>query len=162
MPEIRYQVPGVPSALRSSAFTPVYARPAQNNLAYKYAVTGTQGRVAVPAPTIDTVPSPDAGDLATMGYARSSDAPPAWWPQQWFQGVALERPGAGMPIQVYDPVHPGKTTVIPVPAVPLAPAQRAASAAIARVAILNRVRDLPWYPRRWRTPPAGGAGNSGG
>jgi hypothetical protein len=65
-----------------------------------------------------------------------------------------------MPIQLYDPVHPGRTTVLPVPVPAIGKVLRSNQAMTARRALLNRVRQLPWYPRTWVTPPADGAGNS--
>lgn len=167
MPEIRYQVPGVPEgpAMGLSAFTPAFAYPAASgHQAYKYDVTIYSGMVRVDAPTAElgTPPSPDRGDLANSGTARSSDAPDAWWPGKGYQAVAIERPGAGMPVATPDN---GDTvawrSLLPVPAQSIAGRSRRDSARLARPAIINRIRQLPWYPRTWVTPNAKGAGNSG-
>jgi hypothetical protein len=115
---MRYTVPGVPPQLASTAFTPHLNRHAATGAQrYKYALHGSPGTVGIPAPTRDTAPSPDPGDLALAGTSRSPDAPDVWYPTQYFQGVAIERPGAGMPVRVYDPTQPGPTTLLPVPAV---------------------------------------------
>ena len=153
MAEVRYQVPGVPAgpARGLSAFTPGLTRQAGGGAQrYKYAVTSLLGRGAIPAPTVNTQMSPDLGDLAQAGTARSSDAPQAWWPQQSYQALAVERPGAGMPIAYYSPQFPGRTTLLPVPAVNLRTRYLADSARLSRRAVLNRVRQLPWWPRTWQ------------
>jgi hypothetical protein len=160
VPSFRYVVPGLPPEQHGrTAFAPVFpGYAASGRQAYKYAVTSWLGRVAAPAPTVNTQISPDAGDKAQMGYSRSSDAPDAWYPQKGYQGEICEPPGAGMPIQVYDMNRPGLTTVLPVPAVAVAPTSRRDSATLARPALLNRARQLPWWPRTRVTPdwPAGG------
>jgi len=118
MPTWRYTVPGVPPALACTAFTPLFDyRAGSGHQSYKYAVDGQPGTRAVPAPRFATSRQDDPTAQAMMGSARSTDAPPVWYPQQYFQHFIAERPGAGMPIRVYDPVHPGPTTVLPVPAV---------------------------------------------
>lgn len=150
MPEVRYQVPGVPDgpAAGLTAFMPQLTyHAASGHQAYKYDVVSYLGLVQVPAPTGDTQMSPDAGDLALTGAGRSSDAPQAWWPQKGYQARALERPGAGMPIQVYSPTQPGLTTVLPVPAQDYRAQYVRDSARLARPAILQRIRQLPWFPR---------------
>lgn len=159
MPEVRYQVPGVPEgpARGLSAFTPGLTRQAAGGAQrYKYAVTSLLGRGAVPAPTVNTQMSPDEGDKAQMGTARSSDAPQAWWPQQSYQAIIAERPGAGMPIAYYSPQYPGRTTLLPVPAVDYRGIYQQESARLSRAAVLNRVRQLPWWPRTWNARSGSG------
>ena len=154
MPDVRYSVPGVPPgpAAGLSAFLPHFNRPAASGAqSYKYAVGVIQ---RAPAPTRDTAPSPDVGDLANVGTSRSTDAPDSYWPQKYYQGFIAEPPGAGMPVQRYDTVRPGLTTVLPVPALNPAGTLRRDSAVLARQAILNRVRQLPWFPRVYRAPNA--------
>lgn len=114
---MRYTVPGVPPQLACTAFTPHMNRIRGSGAQrYKYAVDSSPGTTGIPAPTRDTVPSPDLGDLAQAGAARSSDAPEVWYPQIHYQAYAIERPGAGMPIRIYDPTQAGPTTLLPAPA----------------------------------------------
>ena len=160
MPHVGYRMPGVPPgpAKGASAFMPPFqpycASGAQQ---YKYALVSYLGRVAIPMQARrDTQISPDPGDKAQMGYARSSDAPDAIWPQKSFQYRAVERPG--MPIAYYSPTRPGRTTLLPVPAEDYRALYQRKSARLSRVAILNRVRQLPWWPRTYRAPD--GSGNS--
>lgn len=150
MPDVRYSVPGVPEgpAAGLTAFMPQFIRHAASGAqAYKYDVDSYLGMVAVPAPTGDTQMSPDTGDMALTGSGRSSDAPQAWWPQKSYQRVAIERPGAGMPVQVYSPTQPGLTTLLPVPATDLRALYQRDSARLSYRAVLNRVRQVPWFPR---------------
>lgn len=150
MPDVRYNVPGVPPgpAAGITAFMPQFVRHAASGAqAYKYDVELYQGMRRIDAPTGDTQMSPDSGDMATGAQARSSDAPEAWWPSKGFQRVALERPGAGMPIKVYDPARPGPTTLLPVPAQDFRAQYTRDSARLAYRAVLQRARSLPWFPR---------------
>lgn len=153
MPDVRYNVPGVPPgpAAGITAFMPQFIRHAASGAqAYKYDLDLYLGLRAVPAPTGDTQMSPDAGDMAMGGYARSQDAPQAWWPQKGYQRTALERPGAGMPIKVYDPARPGPTTVLPVPAQDFRAQYTRDSARLTYRAILQRTRNVPWFPKVYR------------
>jgi hypothetical protein len=107
----KYVVPGIPQGAQLSAFMPGWVRLGGSGaVQYKQAVSGSPGTSGIPAPTRDTVPSPDLGDIAQMGSARSSDAPDVWYPQQYYQRKLTERPGAGMPIRVYS------DNLLPVPA----------------------------------------------
>lgn len=155
MAEARYQVPGIPEgpAAGLSAFMPqLTPHAASGAQAYKYDVVSYLGLVQVPAPTGDTQISPDIGDAGMMGSGRSSDAPQAWWPQKGYQATALERPGAGMPVQVYSPTQPGLTTLLPVPAQDYRAQYGRDSARLARPAILQRIRQLPWFPKLYQAP----------
>lgn len=155
MAEVRYQVPGVPPgpAAGMTAFLPHFNRAAAGGAqSYKYAVSGHPGTRRIPAPTLNTQMQPDEGDKAQMGTARSSDAPQAWWPQQYYQRFLAERPGAGMPVAVYSPTQPGRTTLLPVPSRDLGIVGRSDSARLARATLLNRVRQLPWFPRVYSAP----------
>jgi len=157
MPEVSYRVPGVPPGPGQgiTAFLPHFNRHAAGGAqSYKYAVVGHPGTRMIPAPTIDTVPSPDLGDLAQMGYARSSDAPPGIWPNKYYQTYIAEPPGAGMPIQYYSPTQPGLTSLLPIPANNVALGLRSNSARLSRKALLNRVKQLPWWPRTYEAPNA--------
>lgn len=158
MPDPRYSVPGIGQgpAAGLTAFLPHFTRPAASGAqSYKYAVRGAPGTWAHPAPTVDTQMSPDEGDKAQMGSARSSDAPQAWWPQDYDQLFIGEWPGAGMPIAVYSPTQPGLTTVIPVPATDFRALWQRNSARLSRPAVLNRVAEVPWFPRNYRAPRGG-------
>lgn len=159
MPDVRYSLPGVPPgpAMGISAFTPPLARQAASGAqSYKYAVAGYPGTRAIPVDTHvnGTPPSPDPGDMSQMGSSRSSDAPDAFWPNQYYQTFIAEPPGGGYPVQVYDPTRPGLTSLLPVPAVQVALHGRGHQAMLARRAVLQRVRQLPWFPRLYKTPRA--------
>lgn len=115
---MRYTVPGVPPQLACTAFTPHLNRMrASGAQRYKYNVHGSPGTTGIPIDMAGAVPSPDLGDLAQAGSSRSSDAPDVIYPGQYFQTVAIEWPGAGMPVRIYDPTAPGPTTLLPYPAV---------------------------------------------
>ena len=157
MPEVSYRVPGVPPAPAAgiTAFMPHYNRPAAGGAqSYKYAVNGYPGTRAVPAPLGaslgNAVGNPVAG--AAMGTARSGDAPPYIYPNQYYQSFIAEPPGAGMPVQYYSPTQPGLTSLLPVPAANPAPGLRRDSARLSRRALLNRVKQLPWYPQQYEAP----------
>lgn len=154
MPDLRYTVPGIGQgpAAGITAFLPHLTRRAASGAqSYKYAVRGWPGTVAHPVEArTNTQMSPDSGDKAQMGYARSSDAPDAWWPQDWDQTFIAERPGAGMPVAVYSPTQPGLTTVIPVPATDFRATWQRDSARLSRRAVLNRVAEVPAWPRTYR------------
>lgn len=157
MPEVRYTVPGVPQgpAAGLSAFLPHANKYAASGAqSYKYGVKDGPATYHH-APTRDTRPSPDMGDRALSGYSQSSDCPDGWWIDDYnVHGPEYERPGAGMPIQFYSPTQPGLTTVLPIPAGNPAPGLRRDSATLARRTILNRVRQLPWFPRLYKAPDA--------
>ena len=108
----KFTVTGVPQGFQLSAILPHFDRLAGSGaVQYKQAVSGSPGTRSIPAPTQNTVPSPDLGDIAQMGTARSSDAPQSWNPQLYYQTALTERPGAGKPIRVYS------DNLMPVPAV---------------------------------------------
>lgn len=155
MPEVRYSVPGVPpvAAMGLSAFMPHFNRAAAGGAqGYKYAVNGSPGTRGIPAPTRDTVPSPDKGDLGLAGQSRSSDAPDMIFPQKYYQEYIAEPPGAGMPVRYYSPTQPGLTSLLPVPAEDGRAGYQRDSARLSRRALLNRVRQLPWFPRMYQAP----------
>jgi hypothetical protein len=94
-----------------SAFTPNLTRLAGSGAQqYKRGVVGQPGTQAIAAPTTDTVPSPDWGDKAQMGTARSKDAPDTWYPQLWYQPGLYSAPGPVTPVKVYS------DNMMPVPA----------------------------------------------
>jgi hypothetical protein len=127
----RYTTTGIPpsqAAVGLSAFMPHFNRLAASGAqAFKGQVTGRPGISAVPVEGLGLpVPSPDPGDMAQMGTSRSTDAPNAIWPNQYYDNPAMQGPdgnrfypGAGMPVQIYNPVRPQDTTMIPVPAADL-------------------------------------------
>lgn len=162
MPEVRYQVPGVPAgpAMGISAFVPHFNRFAASSAqSYKYGIRGGPAQFHA-APTIDTAPQPDAGDRAQMGYARSSDSPDGYWPNDYDVAVnRAERPGAGMPILIPDVADTaGMRSLIPVPAEPVGLVARSNQARLSRTTVLNRVKQLPWFPRVYNAPD-GAAGH---
>jgi len=110
---MRYVVPGVPPGAQPSAFAPHLNRLAGSGAQqYKHAVDGQPGTLGVPAPTRDTAPSPDPGDIAMMGTARSSDAPDVWYPQKYFE-QSLDGNGTMGPVT---PVRVYSDNLLPVPA----------------------------------------------
>jgi hypothetical protein len=156
VPEFRYVLPGLSAEGAQggvSAFTPVYGGHAgSGRQQYKYDLTGRAGTEAIPAPTGNTQISPDMGDKAQAGTARSSDAPDVWFPQEWYQRVIAEPPGAGMPILRVDDTTTAQRTLLPVPAVNVALAARAAQAMSPPTGIVQRVRQLPWKPSLYEAP----------
>lgn len=138
----RYTVSGIPDQLASgealglSAFLPYFNRLAASGAqAYKGQVRGGPA-YGVPITGMGLpVPSPDLGDLAQVGTSRSSDAPNGYWRDNYWIDSAADGPdgcryypGAGMPVQIYDPVRPQDTTMIPVPATDLRAAYQKHSA----------------------------------
>lgn len=108
----KYVLPGVPAGAQLSAFMPSWTKYAASGaLQYKATVNGQPGTQGIPAPTRDTVPQPDLGDIANMGTSRSSDAPDVWYPQIYFQRTLDSAPGFVVPVQVYS------DNLVPVPAV---------------------------------------------
>lgn len=157
MPEFRYSVPGIPpeESAGLSAFMPHANRYAASGAqTYKYAVRGYPGTRGIPAPTINTQMSADRGDLAQTGFARSSDAPDMWWPQDYDQTFIAEAPGAGMPILRIDPVNPGPRSLLPVAAVDVTDIARGRQAMSPPTGVVQRVRQLPWFPRLYQAPGA--------
>lgn len=154
MTDVRFSVPGVPpeAAKGITAFAPHFNRMAASGAQdFKYAVRGYPGTRAIPVEARqNTQISPDYGDLAQAGTARSSDAPDAFWPNQYYQNFIAELPGGNSPTpQVYSPQFPGLTTLLPVPAEDGRAAYLAGSAALAQAAILNRKREVPVFPRMY-------------
>lgn len=74
----RWGTSGVP---RSSAFMPAITKSAGMYQQYKGAVDGQPGTEAIPAPNND-IPS---SRLLVSADHRSSDAPPQWFPQVWYE-----------------------------------------------------------------------------
>lgn len=107
---MRYQVPGWPTAMPGhSAVTPNLTRLAGSGaVTYKRKLIGQPGTHAIPV-TGPGVPQNSIGQ-AQMGLSRSSNAPDAIYPQQYYVNGITERPGAGMPISV------GSDNLMPIPA----------------------------------------------
>jgi len=166
VPDVRYQVPGVPPAPAKgiSAFTPAFVRHAASSAQqYKETVRGYPGTRGIPVTARqDTQISADYGDLAMAGTARSSDAPDTFWPNQYYAQSADEPPGAAGDLRpaYYSPQFPGRTTLIPVPAEDPRVVYQVDSARLARPGPLQRVAQLPWFPRVYSPPNATGRGNS--
>ena len=177
----RYETTGIPdrlasgSALGLSAFMPHFNRLAASGAqAYKGQVHGAPGtqRIGISPLRQGIPPSPDPGDMALMGTSRSTDAPNAIWPNLYFDNPAAQGPdgaryypGAGQPVQIYDPVRPQDTTMIPVPSVDLRALYIARSARLAGGISNDRSRALKqafafirWPMRRTGNGP--GAGTS--
>jgi hypothetical protein len=110
---MKFILSGIPQGAQASAFMPHWNRYAGSGATrYKAAVSGQPGTMAIPAPTRDTVPSPDVGDLALMGSARSSDAPDFIWPNKYFERN-LNGSGTMGPVT---PVRIYSDNMMPVPA----------------------------------------------
>jgi hypothetical protein len=110
---MRYQVTGVPAGVQLTAIMPHLNRLAGSGAQqYKPTVQGHPGTLGVPAPTGDSVPSPDLGDLAQTGFHRSADAPQAWYPNQYYD-ASLNGGGAMGPVT---PVRIYSDNMLPVPA----------------------------------------------
>jgi hypothetical protein len=101
---MKYVLSGIPAGAQLSAFMPHWTRYAASGAQrYKGSVSGQPGTMAVAAPTGDTVPSRDIGDLALAGTARSSDAPDFIWPNLYYDRTLN---GAGTmgpvtPVRIY-------------------------------------------------------------
>jgi hypothetical protein len=122
MPLPRYTTTGLPPAAANglTAFAPHFNRLAGGGAQeYKAQVTGQPGTEGIHIEGLGLpAPSPDPGDIAQMGYSRSSDAPAVIYPNLYYADPEPAYwPGAGMPVQMYNPVRPQDTTMIPVPAV---------------------------------------------
>jgi hypothetical protein len=77
---------------------------------YKIGLQGSPGTTAIPAPTTNTQISPDAGDKAQAGTARSTDAPDVWYPTKYYQDSLKGAPGPVTPVRIYS------DNLMPVPA----------------------------------------------
>lgn len=156
MPSPRYTTTGLPpeASHGHTAFLPHFHRLAASGaMSYKSLLPGTGPAHKVPAPTIDTVPSPDQGDKVLYGPSASKYAPDAFWPNQY---VAVPHPeylpGAGMPVQRYDPTRPQDTTMIPVPATSLRATLQANAARLAygvNPGGQRQVKAIPRQLQRW-------------
>lgn len=155
MPEVRYSVPGIPPEKSAglSAFMPHFDRQAAGGAqTYKYAVVGRPGTQGIPAPTQDTQISADLGDLAQTGDSRSSDQPDVFYPNQYYDRFIAEQPGAGMPIMRVEDATTGLRSLIPVPAIDPTDYQRRNQAMSPPTGVVQRIRQLPWFPRLYQAP----------
>jgi hypothetical protein len=159
----RYRTTGIPraqAALGLSAFLPHFNRLAASGAQmYKGQVSGYPGTQAVATEPATMLPGGSGlNDLSLLGLSRSSDAPSAFWPNLYY--VRPEPgfyPGAGMPVQIYDPVRPQDTTMIPVPARDLRALYQKHSAKLAGGIDDSRGRVLsqPAVIKRWLQRRAG-------
>ena len=124
MPAPRYRVTGVPLNVGmvngATAFVPHFTRMAASGaFSYKNTVNGYPGTKAIPVDMNQCQPNyPVGGTVALMGLSRTADGPDAFWPNLYYNTPEPQWwPGAGMPVQMYEPTRPWKTTMIPVPAV---------------------------------------------
>jgi hypothetical protein len=152
-----------------SAFMPHYNRLAASGAQqYKVGVVGQPGTARIPlSARVNSVPSADPGDIAQMGLSRSSDAPDAFWPNLYY--VYPDRgfwPGAGMPVQMYNPVRPQDTTMIPVPATDLRGVYQARAAllsgGVAGPKSRGRALKQPATFIRWKQRRSGNGPGTGG
>lgn len=158
MAEPRYSVPGIPPQETNgiTAFMPHFNRLAGGGAqSYKYGMIGRPGTEGIPAPTGNTYMSPDVGDLTQVGTARSTDSPDVWYPQEYYQPYIDEFPGAGMPIlRVENVGDEGMRALLPVPALDVALHLRSGQAMSPPTGVVQRVRQLPWWPRLYQAPGA--------
>jgi len=159
VPDVRYSIPGVPPdpARGITAFAPAFVRHAASGAqSYKYAVTGRPGTRGIHVDARARNLEGHYTAQAMSGSARSSDAPDAIYPNQYYQRFAAE-PGGGNPEpRVYDPQRPGRTTLLPVPAEDGRAAYQSMSARLANPnAATRRPGQVPWFPRFY-SPEAGG------
>ena len=104
----RWGTSGVPAL---SAFMPSISKTAGVAQQYKDAVEGHPGTTAIPAPNND-IPQ---DRYQVSADHRSSDAPPAWFPQVWFQ---TRLPGLPFPAGANDAgVQIYSDNQLPVPAI---------------------------------------------
>lgn len=140
---MKFVLTGLPQGAQASAFMPHFNRLATAWQMSKGAVTGQPGTQGIPAPTINTTPSPDIGDLALSGTARSVDSPDVWYPSKYYER-SLNGDGSMGPVT---PVRIYSTNVMPVPAVD----PRGIPARLARpvnqrgLQQISQPRALPWW-----------------
>lgn len=152
-------MPGVPPdpAKGITAFAPHANRHAASGAqTYKDAVRGYPGTRGIPVTARrDTQIDASHTDLAAAGTSRSSDAPEAIYPNQYYQSYADQMPGGNAPtIQAYQPQYPGLTTTLPVPAEDGRGAYIAGTALLASPGPGYRPGVMPQFPRFY-TPPQG-------
>lgn len=156
----RYQVSGLPPVASRglSAFFPNMTRSAGSGAQqYKDGLTGWPGTPAIGITPQGTV-NPDVTSLANKGTASSADAPWVICPgKYWALPERNYRPG--LQIQMYDPVAPQNTTMIPVPAVSYRQYYQRHAAGLAAGIAPSSGRQVKWPPRLPKWP--GGATGSG-
>jgi hypothetical protein len=155
MPEVRYVVPGIPPQVSAglSAFMPHFDRQAAGGAqSYKYGVRGYPGTLGIPSPTSSTQMHPDVGDLAQTGDSRSNDQPDVTFPNLYYERLIAEQPGAGMPILRVEDATTGMRSLIPIPAVDPTDVARSHQAMSPPTGVVQRIRQLPWFPRLYQAP----------
>jgi hypothetical protein len=109
----KYYVPGLPAGAAASAFLPHWDRYAASGaVQFKATVVGHPGTLAIPAPTGDTAPQGNLGDLALAGTSRSVNSPDVWYPSKYYDS-SLNGGGAMGPVT---PVRIYSDNLMPVPA----------------------------------------------
>lgn len=158
----RYQVSGLPpqAGRGLSAFFPHFNRLAASGAQqYKDGVIGSPGTGGIPVtPQAIRLAAGDVTAVAAMGTASSAYAPWTIYPDLYYARPERNyRPG--LLIQMYDPVRPQDTTMIPVPAVSLRQLYLRESAALAAGITPSGPRQVKWLPKliRW----AGGRQGNG-
>lgn len=151
MPGFRFSIPGVPPdpAKGITAFAPQFNPQAGGgHQSYKYAVVGRPGTRGIPVDARARNPNGGIAGQARMGGARSTDAPDAIYPNQYYEGFIAEMPGGNEPrIRRYNPTAPGATTLLPIPAEDGRAAYLAGSAMLSRPGPMNRSKPMPWWER---------------
>lgn len=106
----KWRTEGVPP---STAFMPLITLPAVQGAyqSYKQHLVGEMGVIPIPAPNNDIPSSP----LLCSSDSRSSDAPPYWWPNRYYED---RLPGLPFPAGANDAgVRVWSDNQLPVPAV---------------------------------------------
>lgn len=149
----RYRVSGLPPAAGRgmSAFFPNFNRLAASGAQqYKDMLTGHPGLPGIGIASAGT-PADTITAKALKGTASSSDAPWNIYPDQyWALPERNYRPG--LQVQVYDPVAPQNTTMIPVPATSLRQRHLRHSAALAGGVQGSSTRQVKLWPKLIRWP----------
>lgn len=160
----RYSVSGLPPAASrgTSAFFPNMNRLAASGAQqYKDGITGHPGSPGVAIQSQGLI-SPDKTAGALKGTADSSNAPWMFYPNKyWALPERNYRPG--LQTQVYDPVSPQNTTIIPVPATSLRQHHLRRSAELAAGVSPGGTRQVKLWPKliSWRNRQTGNGTPSG-
>ena len=153
----RYRVSGLPSAAGhgTSAFFPHFNRMAASGAqAYKTLRPGSgPASVHEIRGLSNTTMLPDKGDIVLMGTSRTQDAPPVWVTDD-YDPMPDPNYRPGLLIQMYDPVSPHLTTMVPVPAVSLRQEYLRRSAKLSAGVAPASIQQgkIPWPPRLLKWP----------